>query len=152
MKPVCILDTGPLVALLSERDHYHSWAKECWERVPPPLLTCEPVLTEACFLLAGRPGGREGVFNLLRRGAVQIAFPLATEIDAVDKLMRRYRDVPMSLADACLVRLAERNAGSSVLTLDTKHFGIYRIHGRQVIPMIRPLAADSAGPVLRRPR
>lgn len=138
MKPVFILDTGPLVALLSERDRHHAWARERWQEIPAPLLTCEAVLTEACFLLASKHGGREAVFKLLRRGAVDLAFSLATEVDAVERLMNRFRDLPMSLADACVVRLAERYPGARVFTLDTKHFGIYRMHGRQVVPTIAP--------------
>jgi predicted nucleic acid-binding protein len=139
-----LLDTGPLVALLSRRDRYHDWARQEMAAVNPPLLTCESVLSEACFLLRQRPDGRTAVLELARRGLVAAAFDLDREAAAVQKLLGRYGDVPMDLADACLVRLAELTAGSVLLTLDSD-FRIYRMHGRQVIPVRMPRE-------LRRPR
>lgn len=132
-----LLDTGPLVALLNRRDRFHDWARGEVSVVTPPLLTCESVLSEACFLLRQTPGGRTAVLELLRRGLIAIAFELEREAAAVEKLLARYSSVPMALADACLVRMAELTAGSVLLTLDSD-FGIYRMHGRQVIPVRIP--------------
>jgi predicted nucleic acid-binding protein len=132
-----LLDTGPLVAFLSRRDRYHDWARQELAAVSPPLLTCESVVSEACFLLQGQPGGRAAVLELLRRGLVAIAFNLEREAVAVQRLLTRYQDVPMDLADACLVRLAELSAGGVLLTLDSD-FCVYRMLGRQVIPVRMP--------------
>ena len=137
MKQQVLLDTGPLVAALMRRDQYHPWSKLLWKEIQPPLLTCESVLSEACFLLARASQSTEAIFELVRRGVVQVTLSMQDEVDAIAQLMRRYRDVPMSLADAGLVRLAEIHTGGSVFTLDS-HFRRYRKHGRQVIPLITP--------------
>jgi predicted nucleic acid-binding protein len=132
-----ILDAGPLVAAISERDRYHRWAVERLAETAPPLMTCEAVLGEACHLLRGVHGGPDAVLGFLTSGAAEIRLRLDSESERIRQLMARYADVPMSLADACLVRLAEIEAGSTVLSLDT-HFRIYRMHGRQVIPVLMP--------------
>ena len=137
MNRFVLLDTGPLVALRDRRDRYHEWAKEQFAEIRPPLLTCEAVLTEACFLLADLPGGGEAVLEQVRRGLLAIALRLDEEAVAVSQLMARYASVPMSLADACLVRMAEQHANSVVLTLDSD-FKLYRMHGRQVVPTTMP--------------
>ncbi len=77
------------------------------------------------------------MLDVLLRGVVEIDFALSEEIGSVQELRIRYADVPMDLADACLVRMAELSSGSAVLTLDSD-FTIYRIHGRRVIPTISP--------------
>ncbi len=132
-----ILDTGPLVALLNRHDKFHGWAAEQWSRAAPPLLTCEAVIAEACFLVKPFAGGQKAVLDLLTRGILDSSFQLAAESKAISRLLHRYRDVPMSLADACLVRMAELHADDVVLTLDSD-FRIYRKNGRQVIPAITP--------------
>ncbi len=136
MRRPVIVDTGPLVAFLNRRDTYHRWAAAQWAQLQPPLLTCEAVLSEACFLLKG-PAGGEAVMELLRRRVLAIAFRLDEEGEPVAVLLRRFSSLPMSLADACLVRMSERHARAVVLTLDSD-FKIYRRHGRQVIPTIMP--------------
>lgn len=137
MKTGTLVDTGPLVAFLNRRDGLHEWSTERFASLPAPLLTCEAVLSEACFLMAGHPGGRSGVLRLLRQGGVRIAFRLGEEADAVEALLAKYESVPMSLADACLVRMSELSRNSRVLTTD-RHFAIYRRNGRQVIPVMLP--------------
>lgn len=99
--------------------------------------TCEAVITEACFLLAALPSGNEQVFRLLQRKLLRVTFRLDDETDAVAALLERYRNVPISLADACLVRMAELYTNSTVLTLDSD-FRIYRKNRRQTIPLIIP--------------
>jgi predicted nucleic acid-binding protein len=135
--PAVLLDTGPLVALLVKNEKHHAWAKARFAELRPPLLTCEAVLAESLFLLAGIPGGAQAVFGLLARGVVAPAFSLAAQAGPVAQLMQRYASVPMSLADACLVRMAELTAESAVVTLDAD-FSIYRRNGRQVIPLVTP--------------
>ena len=137
MKPQIILDTGPLVALLNRGDRHHRWAMDQWAQIVPPLLTCEAILAEACFLVRRFPGGQVAVLDLVQRGVLDVSFRLIEETEAVFRLLRKYRDVPMSLADGCLVRMAERRAAGVVLTLDSD-FSIYRKNGRQVIPTLAP--------------
>ena len=132
-----LIDTGPLVAYLNRADNHYRWAKSQLAGLTPPLLTCEAVLAEACFLLAKYPDGYAAVLELLRRDAIRIAFSLQQEIEPISKLMARYANVPISLADASLVRMAEIFSDSPVLTLDSD-FRIYRRNGRQAIPLIIP--------------
>jgi predicted nucleic acid-binding protein len=137
MRGRALLDTGPLVAFLDRRDGYHRWATEQWDQIEPPLFTCEPVLSEACFLLRDVSGGGPAVLDLVVRGVLRVGLAIEREAAAIRRLMSRYASVPMSLADACLVRMAERQPGSRVLTLD-RDFRVYRMHGRQVIPTAMP--------------
>jgi predicted nucleic acid-binding protein len=132
-----LVDTGPLVALLDRRDRYHGWATRQLAGRRPPLLTCEAVLAEASHLLRNVHGGGPTLLELVRRRVLTAPFRLDEEVARVAKLMSRYADVPMSLADACLVRLAEQNEQSAVMTLDGD-FRIYRKNGRQVIPTVMP--------------
>jgi uncharacterized protein len=132
-----LIDTGPLVAFLNRRDRYHGWAKQQLAKLEPPLLTCEAVASEACFLLRAQPGGAEAVIELIERELLELTFDLGEEASRVRDVIARYANLPASLADVCLVRMAELHAGSRVLTLDS-HFKVYRIHGRKVIPTISP--------------
>ena len=133
-----ILDTGPLIAFLNSRDEHHDWARQQWARVEPPFLTCEAVVAEACFL-AGRlaSGAQEAVVTLVERGVLDLSFRLAAETGVVARMMKKYHDLPMSLADACLVRISEQNPGSVVLTLDGD-FRIYRRGTRDPVPVRMP--------------
>ena len=139
MKAPLLVDSGPLVALLSERDRYHGWANQAFARAAAPLRTCEAVVSEAWYLLRLTSGGQAAVLELLERGLLSIDFTLMSELAAVRRLITRYRDQPMSLADACLVRMAELYDDATVLTLDTD-FSVYRKNGRQVIALIAPFA------------
>ena len=136
MRSGALLDTGPLVAYLYPRERHHHWAIEQFSTLYAPFVSCEPVLTEACFLLGrvGRPA--TGVLELINRGLVRLAFELHEELAAVRTLMHRYTNVPMSLADACLVRMAEIT-GLPICTLDGD-FAIYRAHGRRPLTLISP--------------
>ncbi len=132
-----IVDAGPLVAFLNHRDRYHAWAKKQLTEVKPPLLTCEAVLSEACFLLRRKTGGAAAILELMERGLLIAAFDLDDEASRVREIITRYTNVSASLADACLVRMAELHAGSHLLTLDSD-FHIYRMHDRKVLPAILP--------------
>jgi len=103
--------------------------------LPPAWKTCDAVLSEAFHLLESQ--GRPALSALLRRGAVVTAFGLADELDRVLGLMQKYADIPMSLADACLVRMSETLAEPIILTTDAD-FRVYRRHGRQVVPCMTP--------------
>jgi predicted nucleic acid-binding protein len=133
-----IVDTGPLVAFFDRSERHHLWTAERAEELDAPLLVCEPVLTEAAYLLARFPQAQDALFGLLQNGALVVAFRLEEHIPALHRLLRKYRDTPMSLADACVVRMAEIHENHSVLTLDSD-FTIYRKHGRVPITLMRPV-------------
>ena len=137
MKKHVLMDTGPLVASLNRRDRYHRWAKARLGELEPPISTCEPVLAEACFLLRDSPGGAAAILALVDRGVLLVDFQVTPHARAIARLMAKYADVPMSLADACLVRMTELDGRRAVMTLDGA-FLVYRRHGRQVIPLITP--------------
>ena len=101
------------------------------------MLTCEPVLTEAAFLLKRAGHDADPIFELLARGVIRVALDLQAELEDIRALMHRYRNRPMSLADACLVRLSELHANAEVFTLNSD-FRIYRRHGNKVIPVLIP--------------
>jgi hypothetical protein len=125
------------VALLDRRDKYHAWVKKRLEAIDPPLDTCEAVLSEAAFLLSHLPGGSQALLELIVKGLVAIPFSLQAEARPIQQLLMRYANVPMALADACLVRLTKIHPGSVILTLDSD-FQIYRRNGRSAIPVISP--------------
>jgi uncharacterized protein len=137
MSDPVLLDTGPLVAFLKAKDHFHPWAVDQLDRLPFPLLTCEPVITEACFLLRDTPSGEATVLSLITDGLIQIPFRVEAEAVPLQTLLTQYRSVPMSLADACLVRLAEIYPNSPILTLDSD-FYIYRKLKNQALSVIIP--------------
>jgi uncharacterized protein len=132
-----ILDTGPLVAFISPRDQFHNWATEEWATIGLPLFTCEAVITEACFLLRNTYRGEDEVMNLISSEVIHISFDLGNEISTIRQLLTRYQSVPMSLADACLVRMVELYPERSLLTTDSD-FTIYRKHRNQPIALSIP--------------
>ena len=136
MAKVTLVDAGPLVAHLDQSERHHRWANEAWATVAEPLTTCEAVLTEACFLLQRWPEAIDALIGRVETGQLKVE-SLADEAAALRALMKRYRSVPMSYADACLVRLSERFPSSVLITLDTD-FDVYRRNGRQVIPLLAP--------------
>jgi predicted nucleic acid-binding protein len=132
-----IVDTGPLVALLNRRERHHAWAAKIMDTIEPPIFTCDPVLSEACFLLQDMDGGADAVMELVARGIVRSDFHVMAEVDSVRALMKKFAAVPMSLADACVVRMTELDQKSIVLTLDSD-FKVYRRNKRQVVPTLMP--------------
>ena len=132
-----LLDTGPWVALLSRNDSHHRWAVEQFRQLKPPLLSCEAVVAETCFLLSRSSFDPALALQFVERGVVQLPFVLQDQIQAVHNLFKRYENVPASLADAALIRLAEISDAPTLLTTDSD-FHIYRRHGRQSIPLITP--------------
>ena len=114
-----LLDTGPLASFLGSGLRHHSWTCEQWKFFRPPLLTCEPVLTEAAFLLKREGREADPLFALLERGVIRIALDIEEQQAGLRALMHRYRNRPMSLADACLVRLSEIESAGEVFALDS---------------------------------
>ncbi|WP_353572776.1 PIN domain-containing protein [Candidatus Albibeggiatoa sp. nov. BB20] len=137
MKQNIIVDTGPLVAYLSQRDKYHIWTYQQLEQISPPLLTCEAVLTEACFLISRNGGSAEDIIEMLNQGWLSTPFNLQQESDKISKFLNKYTNIPMSLADACLLRMTELLPNSPLLTFDSD-FSIYRKHGKETINTITP--------------
>lgn len=135
MKGPVVVDTGPLVALLNRREKTHTRVKAVLEQLPAPLFTVEPVLTEAMFLLRGVRGAPERVLHLVRDGLLRLPMTVEAEAPALAQLVSRYANVPISLADACLVRLVELMPDASVLTLDGD-FRIYRAKKTRVIQLV----------------
>jgi uncharacterized protein len=130
-----IVDTSFLVTLLSRRETNHRWAAEQAQSQPPTWMTCEAVLSEAFHLL--QADGGSSLAALLRRRSLNPSFSLGADTEAILRLMLKYVDVPMSFADACLVRMTETLPDPILLTTD-RDFRIYRRHGRQVIPCKMP--------------
>ena len=132
-----IVDTGPLVAFFDKAERYHHWATKRIEAIEAPLFVCEPVLVETMYLLGHQSKAQDVLWNLLENGALEVAFQIGEHVGALRKLMYKYRDIPMSLADACLVRMAEIHEHHAVMTLDSD-FSIYRKHGRMPLALIKP--------------
>jgi predicted nucleic acid-binding protein len=130
-----IADTGPLVAFLLEAEPRHDWVVEQFKLLRAPFLTCEPVFTEAAHFLSRTHEGIPKLFELLRQDLLLIDFSVANEAQALRSLMAKYQDLPMSLADACLVRMAEIHPTAAVFTLD-HHFRVYRKNGRMPIDLV----------------
>ena len=135
MASSALVDAGFLIALLNRRDANHRWAVAQAPRQPPPWLTCEAALSEALYVLG--TVGVPKLAALLRRGSVTCAFRFGDDFEAVLRLLDKYADVPISFADACLVRMTETLNDPVLLTTDSD-FRIYRRHGRQTIPCLLP--------------
>ena len=121
-----LVDTGPLVALLSERDANHANARRLFAECLPPFRCCEAVVAEACFLMrkVHRSGPAE-VIALARKGVYEIALSLDDHWANIEALLKKYADRPISLADACLICCADVHRESRILTFDAD-FDLYR--------------------------
>ena len=131
-----ICDTGPLVAFLNRNDPYHNWAVALLKQVPRPMLTCEPVLTEATYFLREDRVPVEPLFQLLEREALRLEFDMSAHWPRLRTLMTRYRQ--MDLADAAVVVMTELHTRCQVLTVDRKDFSVYRRNDRQAIDFVAP--------------
>ena len=132
-----LLDSGPLFAFFSENDEWYHWSREQLFHLSSPPLTCESVISEAAFLIRRRSGDPEVLLRAVRDGHIQISCDLSREVRDIVVLMKRYRDVPISLADACLVRMSEIYPDCRLITTD-RDFLMYRRFGRQMIPSVTP--------------
>lgn len=132
-----ILDASVLVAILRRWSEHHQWAVAQMRTITTPLLTCEAVLSETYFLLRDIPMSQRVLAEMSESGVFIAALDYEEQKTFVGKLLQKYADVPMSFADACLVRMSELYPDSVVFTLDSD-FKIYRRNGRQPIPLIFP--------------
>jgi predicted nucleic acid-binding protein len=136
MNPV-IADTGPVVALLDPSDGHHSWARDCFKRLAPPVATCEAVLCEVHFLLRRFPPGRRTLLKLISGGTFSLPFQVGNHLADLAKLLMKYEDTPMDFADACIIQMAEASRDAKVWTIDSD-FKIYRLSNRRVVPVLAP--------------
>jgi predicted nucleic acid-binding protein len=124
--PAVLVDTGPLVALLDRSDQDHVACQETLGSLNDSMVTVWPVVTEAMYMLRAYWQAQEALWEMIEMGAVEI-MPLGMDdIPRMKELMRKYRDLPMDLADAALVRVAERERLRRIFTLDRRDFQIYR--------------------------
>ena len=124
MKSV-LLDTGVIVALIDRSERLHQSCATAVRDLEAPLVTCEAVIAEACYLLRNLRGAPEAVIENVAAAIFQIPFHLSQETTGVRQILRKYRDREIDLADACLIRLAEQMETAEILTLD-KDFEVYR--------------------------
>ncbi len=132
-----LIDAGPLYALVNQREFYHHWATAQAARLDPPYYTCEAVISEAHFLLKKVYKGSRELNKMIADGGIVLAFSYADHIDRVNELMETYTNVPMSFADACLVRMAERYTDGQLFTTDGD-FRIYRKNQTEPLDVIMP--------------
>ncbi len=133
---VVLIDTGPLVAFLSARDQHHQWAGDTFESLSGRLITCESVVSEASFLLSRDRRRRSAVLELVELMEIEVQ-PMGAELRTLRQMMDKYDSVPMSFADACLVRLADLHPTAVVMTCDAD-FRTYRRSNRKVIDILMP--------------
>lgn len=129
-----IADAGALIALMNEDDQHHDWAVATLPRLPRPWLVCEAVLAKAAAM-TGQP---LALAQEVAAGELELAFDLEQQLPAVVKLLQRYSDREMDLADACVVRMSELYARTTVITVDRRDFTVYRRNQREVLPFIAP--------------
>jgi predicted nucleic acid-binding protein len=135
-----LADTGAILALLDDSDGWHGPCAASMPGLPLPLVTSEAVLTELFHFLEREGLDREGLWDYLRRGVITLASIGHSELPALEKLMRRYKDRPMDFADATLVYLAEREGIQAIFTVDQDDFATYRIGGKRrfhILPVER---------------
>ncbi len=124
MKPA-LLDSGVIVALLDRSEWFHQACSETVGTLELPLVTCEAVIAECCYLLRNLPGAPEATIENVVAGIFQVPFQLSREAAGVKQNMRKYRDRKIDLADTCLIRLADEFETADILTLD-RDFEVYR--------------------------
>lgn len=123
-----LADTGPLIALIDQRDRHHPACMDALRALTEQLGTVWPVLTEAMFFLP--PQGQDTLWQMIEGGSLGLIPLDLADVHGIRQLMRKYADLPMDLADAALIRVAEREGIHTIFTLDRRDFSVYRIHGR----------------------
>jgi len=132
-----LVDAGPLVALVDAGDQHHGRCVAALKSLREPLATVWPPLTKAMYLLGDLPKAQEALWEMLSRGAVQLLPLDSGDAPRIRELMRKYANRPMDLADAALLRVAEREGIRKIFTVDRKDFAVYRLHGR-IRPTLLP--------------
>jgi uncharacterized protein len=121
-----LIDTGPIVAILSDRNAYHARCFEQARQLPPNLFTCWPVITEAAFILRNTPGAVDGLLARISAGALTLLPLTGSDAEPVRSILAKYVDQQFDLADARLMHLANREGIEHVFTIDRRDFGIFK--------------------------
>ena len=124
-----LIDAGPMVALIHAEDRHHEACRRALEGLEEPLGTVWPAFTEAMYLLRVSWPAQRALWEMLERGTIEIVPLVTDDIPRMRELMDKYRDLPMDLADAALVRVAERERIRRIFTLDRRDFALYRPAG-----------------------
>jgi predicted nucleic acid-binding protein len=127
---VILVDAGPLVALVDADDQFHKNCVAALKGLREPLVTVWPPVTEAMYLLADLRKAQEALWEMLARGVLQLLPLDLADVPRIRELMSKYADRPMDLADAALIRVAEREGIRKIFTVDREDFSVYRLHGR----------------------
>ena len=143
MKPV-LLDTGAIVAALDRSEFHHETTLKLMENLAAPLVTCEPVITEACHLLRRVPRLRDLVAENVAAGVFQLSFQLHNSITGVREILAKYRDPPIDFADACLIQMANELGTGEILTLD-RDFRFFRWGRNNPFHLLIPLGEAERG-------
>jgi predicted nucleic acid-binding protein len=137
MNPV-LLDSSVIVALLDKRERYHEQCVRVLEKLEQPLATCEAVISESCFLLKMIPHAADRILENVEEGIFQIQFQLTRSTASVHAILRKYHDLPVSFADACLIQMADELETGDILTLD-RDFVHYRWRKTRRFRLLIPL-------------
>jgi uncharacterized protein len=121
-----LVDAGPLVALIDRSDNYHQACREALKTVREPLGTVWPAFTEAMYLLRSSADAQRALWDMTNVGGVRFIDLGHDDCSRMKELMWKYRDLPMDLGDAALVRVAERERLRRVFTIDRQDFEVYR--------------------------
>jgi len=125
-----LVDAGPLVALVDSGDQHHARCVDALKSFREPMATVWPPLTEAMYLLADLPKAQEALWEMIDRGALRLLPLGADDVPRMREVMKKYSNRPMDLADAALLRVAEREGIGKILTVDRRDFSVYRLYGR----------------------
>jgi predicted nucleic acid-binding protein len=131
-----LVDAGPLVALVDADDQHHEKCVEAIRSIKEPLATVWPPLVEAMYLLSDLPTAQDALWKMLERGAVLLLSLDSSDTPRMRELMSKYANRPMDLADAALMRVAEREGLHKIFTVDRRDFSVYRLHNRTRLNLI----------------
>jgi len=128
---VILVDAGPLVALVDASDQHHRRCAAALRALQEPMATVWPALTEAMYLLLDLPRGQQAVWEMVERRALRLMALAEGDVPRIRELMAKYQNRPMDLADAALVRVAEREGIATIFTVDRSDFQVYRLAGKK---------------------
>jgi predicted nucleic acid-binding protein len=131
-----LVDTGPLVAIMSPADQRYKTCLEALHDLPGPLFSCWPVITEAAWLLRRRPGAVRQLLDSISAGFLELLPVESAEAAEIGKLIEKYRNIRPQLADAALVYLAERDGFDVIFTLDRRDFSVYQAGRKRAFRII----------------
>ena len=137
MRPI-LVDTSFIIALYNKSDRRHAQCMYMLDAVEQQAVTCEAVVTESCYMLRQVRGAMADILATIETGALEIRFQLDRSAGKVRALLEKYRDLPASLADACLVQMADELDTGDILTLDSD-FKRYRWRRNRAFNLLIPL-------------